>query len=232
MEKKLLKTLNLYRGLAVGEKDLCTGSMRASLLDECYSRVLRSSQLCSSPSLVCFSENPSIALAYASMPGYNGNIGIVSVNIYSDGTCSLCRNTDVMAQRLWTTEDWIYVAQKSNSLLAQNLNLQNAIIPLSTILQSGGQCTARGYASKSKIWVVSTWGHSISYDQIMTKEEVQKSLSVRAYYPSFRNINYSLDKRLIDSLKGHFNKMINNKKNWVRCTLEILDEIEKNYCTA
>lgn len=232
--KKLIKTIVLYRALAIGEEriDICR-PFQADILSECYSRILKSSHLYGTPSLICFTENLKVAVEYAGKPGYSGAIASITACLWDNGTCTLAANTDAFVHRLWRLIDWIDLLEPSQAE-AINLNYPRNKIPLTSIISYGGQNTARAYSFRSKIWVAHVESQ-IEYTEIFLAETVKDKLQAqkRTVYPSFNAIPYSLKTQTSNctNLLAAFNELFpQQKKPWIRNTIKELEEIIKNHC--
>ena len=234
--KELVKKLYLYRALLKGESRIICAPYTNTLdpLSEAYSRVIKTSGIHYQQQTVkCFTEDPRIALKYAQLPEYSGQIAKVMVSIWSDGSSTIDGWEKASAYRLWDIADWLNIAARANVLKAKNLNYKRADIPLRDIVSYGGQTTARAYSNKKKIWIVRS---EIDYPYtIISEEEVQEIKKIRCYYlPSYHVIHYS-DSRikgicdvLIKEYKDYASK--NNIKieetKWLKNTILALEGIK------
>ena len=149
------KIIYIYRGTDRSETTLSCRKVeeKYSPLSQYYSRAIDSSRN-KDASCVCFSEDPRVALRYA-LKNPNPIIVRLGVRINDDGSCQIIgHERDSAVQRLWTLEDWVYVASKSpNYTYAENLNYSTSPIPVENIIIYN-RGSARAYARADKLWVV------------------------------------------------------------------------------
>ena len=228
--KKLVKIVFIYRALEIGETKLWCMPFRADILSEVYSRILDTSNGYGEPSLRCFSESFKVAYKYSKKEGYSGEIAVLQIYIWSDGTCTLEKDDTCFIHRLWQMKDWLDIASQANKDSAQNLNYKTEDVPLYHLITYAGQKTVRGVARASMAWVVHT-EKPFEYSQILTKEEIEMKKEKRCIYPSLHSINYSFDIRICDRLLECFNKFDGNKA-WVKNSKIEIEQIKSKLCIA
>lgn len=227
--RKLVRAITIYRALANGEKKLWCMPFRADILSEAYSRVLNTSNRYGMPSLRCFTESFRVAYEYSKKPGYSGEIAVLTIYIWSDGTCTL-ENDNAFVHRLWDMADWLDIASRANRHFAHNLNYASEDVPLYNIVSFGGQRTARAVAFASKIWVIHV-EKAMEYFRRLTEEEIAILQRKRAIYPSLHAIHYSFDKGICDILIENFDKF-NASKAWVKNSKAELGSIKAKLCVV
>lgn len=225
------KIVFIYRGTDRSERSLlCTRKDEEySLLSRCYSRAIDSSRY-KEGSCVCFSEDPRVALKYAKK-NLNPVIVKLAVKINDDnGYCEILdHEKECSVQRLWSIDDWCYIASKSqNYKFAENINYKTSPIPVENII-SYTRGSARAYARADKLWVVSC-NKELKYEDLLNEEEIRDIEKINYFrLPSLNLIKYT-DSKIIPVCNYLINQLEkrDTKKAYIKYSIDAYKELKSN----
>ena len=178
----------IYR--AIPEKDIKMYPATSDLLSEAMSRVIASSGLNKTPYFICWTEDPRIALKYATKAGYSGKIARIRVKVLGEKLL-IEGNENAELYRTWHMADWIYLAKKSDfPYAATNLNYKtNPQKRIEDVITYQGRMAARAFAHSDKGFIL----HSeipFKYE-ILSEADIAKLLEIKQYYlRSYRLLKY------------------------------------------
>ena len=180
--KKLIAKTKIYRALAIDEMKLKTAPFTSDPLSEASSRPLRSSGLRKEETFLCCSEDIRRSFRYSQKVGYSGEIAVLTVLIYDDGSTEIEGMPKAIVKRLWHISDWVQISASAGGLLeAENLNYsRNGKIHLFNILNYS-RGNARAYARSDFIWIIASPEEGYEYT-LLTKEEKDQISTLKKVY--------------------------------------------------